>query len=756
MASIKLAANVKKVIDRGAEIAGQMKSELFTTDHIFLALCEDEEFVGMLNDFCTNGEFDINKYKDDLTTYIRENIDECDHEPFEAESIVAMLGMAVMRAGSSGRDIVEMSHLIAALNDMRESEAIYLLDKMGVDFNNILYEYAHQHDDEEEDEGPSNPFMMGGAMPKQKADWKKYVVNLNKEVEEHPEPFVGRDEEIARTCQILCRKTKNNPVHIGEPGVGKTAITLGLARKINAGEVPEKLKGATLYSLDLGGAIAGAKYRGEFEERIKAVLKGVEKEKNPIIYIDEIHNLVGAGSASGSMDAANLLKPYLTKGTIKFIGATTRDEYIKYFEKDKALARRFQAVNVEEPSEDEAVKILEGIKDYYEEYHGVEYTEDALEYAVKLSSKYINDRYLPDKAIDIIDEAGASINSAGSANRIVDKKKIEEIISKICKIPTETVATDEISKLATLDKDLKSNVFGQDEAADSISMAVRLSRAGLSDETKPIASFLFVGPTGVGKTEEAKTLAKVLGVELIRFDMSEYMEKHSVSKLIGAPAGYVGYEESGALTDAVRKNPNCVLLFDEIEKAHPAVFNILLQVLDYGTLTDNKGRKTDFRNAVIIMTSNAGASSVGKKGIGFNATTVDEGAMMEAVKSTFSPEFRNRLSKIVVFNALSVDMAKLIANKELNNLKTKLAAKGINAKFTDDVVNYIVKKGFTDEYGAREITRVVDNDIKPVFMNEILFGKLAKGGNCTVIYSEKKGFSIVVRHPAVKAEVVEA
>lgn len=756
MASIKLAANVKKVIDRGAEIAGQMKSELFTTDHIFLALCEDEEFVGMLNDFCTNGEFDINKYKDDLTTYIRENIDECDHEPFEAESIVAMLGMAVMRAGSSGRDLVEMSHLIAALNDMRESEAIYLLDKMGVDFNNILYEYAHQHDDEEEDEGPSNPFMMGGVMPKQKTDWKKYVVNLNKEVEEHPEPFVGREEEIARTCQILCRKTKNNPVHIGEPGVGKTAITLGLARKINAGEVPEKLKGATLYSLDLGGAIAGAKYRGEFEERIKAVLKGVEKEKNPIIYIDEIHNLVGAGSASGSMDAANLLKPYLTKGTIKFIGATTRDEYIKYFEKDKALARRFQAVNVEEPSEDEAVKILEGIKDYYEEYHGVEYTEDALEYAVKLSSKYINDRYLPDKAIDIIDEAGASINSAGSANRTVDKKKIEEIISKICKIPTETVATDEISKLATLDKDLKSNVFGQDEAADSISMAVRLSRAGLSDETKPIASFLFVGPTGVGKTEEAKTLAKVLGVELIRFDMSEYMEKHSVSKLIGAPAGYVGYEESGALTDAVRKNPNCVLLFDEIEKAHPAVFNILLQVLDYGTLTDNKGRKTDFRNAVIIMTSNAGASSVGKKGIGFNATTVDEGAMMEAVKSTFSPEFRNRLSKIVVFNALSVDMAKLIANKELNNLKTKLAAKGINAKFTDDVVNYIVKKGFTDEYGAREITRVVDNDIKPVFMNEILFGKLAKGGNCTVIYSEKKGFSVVVRHPAVKAEVVEA
>ena len=399
---------------------------------------------------------------------------------------------------------------------------------------------------------------------------------------------------------------------------------------------------------------------------------------------------------------------------------------------------------------------MEGVKDYYEEYHGVTYTQDAIEAAVNLSAKHINDRYLPDKAIDIIDEAGAEINSKGISDTVITKANVEKIIAKICKIPTETVAVDEISKLANLEKELKANVFGQDQAADAISMAVKLSRAALADETKPIASFLFVGPTGVGKTEEAKVLAKTLGVELVRFDMSEYMEKHSVSKLIGAPAGYVGYEESGALTDAIRKTPNCVLLFDEIEKAHPAVFNILLQVLDYGTLTDNKGRKADFRNCVIIMTSNAGAAEASKPGLGFMAKATNDKAMDDAVKSTFSPEFRNRLSGVIMFNGLNVDMAKLIANKELNILKNKLAVKGINAKFTDDVVQYVVDKGFTNEYGAREISRVVNSDIKPVFMNEILFGKLSKGGNCTVTYSEKKGFNIVIRHSAVKPEPVEA
>ena len=758
--AMRLSENVKHAFDRGADIAKEMKSEFYVLEHLFLALCEDPEFIGVLQDYSVN----VEEYKAELKAYIKDNLETSENEPFESESISMTLTNSIIRAMSAGREVVEMVHLLASINDLPESQALYILEKMGLNFNDIIYEYAHSEkedveDEEEDDEHPGmmgGPFIMGG-MPKPKKDaWKKYVVDITKEVEEHPEPFVGREEEIARTCQILCRKTKNNPVHIGEPGVGKTAITMGLARMINKGEVPEKLKGATLYSLDLGSAIAGSKYRGDFEERIKAVLKGVEKEKNPILYIDEIHNLVGAGSAGGSMDAANLLKPYLTKGTIKFIGATTREEYIKYFEKDKALARRFQAVNVEEPSVEDAIKIMEGVKDYYEEYHGVTYTQDAIEAAVNLSAKHINDRYLPDKAIDIIDEAGAEINSKGISDTVITKANVEKIIAKICKIPTETVAVDEISKLANLEKELKANVFGQDQAADAISMAVKLSRAGLADETKPIASFLFVGPTGVGKTEEAKVLAKTLGVELVRFDMSEYMEKHSVSKLIGAPAGYVGYEESGALTDAIRKTPNCVLLFDEIEKAHPAVFNILLQVLDYGTLTDNKGRKADFRNCVIIMTSNAGAAEASKPGLGFMAKATNDKAMDDAVKSTFSPEFRNRLSGVIIFNGLNVDMAKLIANKELNILKNKLAVKGINAKFTDDVVQYVVDKGFTNEYGAREISRVVNSDIKPVFMNEILFGKLSKGGNCTVTYSEKKGFNIVIRHSAVKPEPVEA
>ena len=758
--AMRLSENVKHAFDRGADIAKEMKSEFYVLEHLFLALCEDPEFIGVLQDYSVN----VEEYKAELKAYIKDNLETSENEPFESESISMTLTNSIIRAMSAGREVVEMVHLLASINDLPESQALYILEKMGLNFNDIIYEYAHSEkedveDEEEDDEHPGmmgGPFIMGG-MPKPKKDaWKKYVVDITKEVEEHPEPFVGREEEIARTCQILCRKTKNNPVHIGEPGVGKTAITMGLARMINKGEVPEKLKGATLYSLDLGSAIAGSKYRGDFEERIKAVFKGVEKEKNPILYIDEIHNLVGAGSAGGSMDAANLLKPYLTKGTIKFIGATTREEYIKYFEKDKALARRFQAVNVEEPSVEDAIKIMEGVKDYYEEYHGVTYTQDAIEAAVNLSAKHINDRYLPDKAIDIIDEAGAEINSKGISDTVITKANVEKIIAKICKIPTETVAVDEISKLANLEKELKANVFGQDQAADAISMAVKLSRAGLADETKPIASFLFVGPTGVGKTEEAKVLAKTLGVELVRFDMSEYMEKHSVSKLIGAPAGYVGYEESGALTDAIRKTPNCVLLFDEIEKAHPAVFNILLQVLDYGTLTDNKGRKADFRNCVIIMTSNAGAAEASKPGLGFMAKATNDKAMDDAVKSTFSPEFRNRLSGVIMFNGLNVDMAKLIANKELNILKNKLAVKGINAKFTDDVVQYVVDKGFTNEYGAREISRVVNSDIKPVFMNEILFGKLSKGGNCTVTYSEKKGFNIVIRHSAVKPEPVEA
>lgn len=756
---------LKEHLDRARQIASEMKSEYFTPEHVFLAFCEDEEFKGVLNDLGVN----ISRYTEELKGYLIDNFGSDSTGVIYSDSLHAVQANAMLYAMGSGNNECGIKHFLKAVDDLPESMAIYCLQEQGVDYSNIIYFYSHMEeemedegaDDEDDEESEGFPFsaLFGGAPKKNKSEWKKYVVNLSEEVKEHAEPFVGREEEIARTCQILCRKTKNNPVHIGEPGVGKTAITMGLARMINDGNVPEKIKGSTLYSLDLGGAIAGTKYRGEFEARLKAVLKGLEKTEKPILYIDEIHTIVGAGSASGSMDAANLLKPYLTKGTIKFIGATTRDEYIKYFEKDKALARRFQAVSIEEPSIEDAKVILNGIKSYYEEYHGVTYTEEAVDRAVELSAKYIKDRYLPDKAIDIIDEAGAEINSRGLEDKVVGVNNIERVISKICKIPTETVASDEISKLAVVEERLKANVFGQDHAAENIARAIKMSRAGLSDETKPIASFLFVGPTGVGKTEEAKTLANVLGVELIRFDMSEYMEKHTVSKLIGAPAGYVGYEESGALTDAVRKNPNCVLLFDEIEKAHPAVFDVLLQVLDYGTLTDNKGRKADFRNAIIIMTSNAGASELGKRGIGFNASSTNSGAMMEAVKTTFRPEFRNRLSKVIEFNGLNKDMAKLIVQKELKLLKNKLANKNVRAEFTDDVVEYVIDKGYSPEFGAREISRVVDQDIKPVFVDEILFGKLSKGGYCSLVYSEKNGFKIMVKRSSSKKaekETVEA
>lgn len=751
---------IQEFIERAHQIAIERKSCFVTIEHLFLAMLEDEEFVGVLRDYSV----DVEKFKDELDKYLLDNIelDKDDMEaPMDAESFGSVMALSAVFALSSHRTEVTMVHLLRAIASLKECMPIYLLGEET--FLQVMNEYAHENnfedeeesidsedeDTEEENAAMGNPFIMGG--PRQKTNsnaWKKYCVNLNDKVKELSEPLIGRQYEIGRTCEILCRKQKNNPVHVGDPGVGKTAITMGLAAMINEGNVPEKLKDATVYELDLGGAIAGSKYRGEFEERLKSVLKGVAKDPNPILYIDEIHNLVGAGASSGSMDAANLLKPYLISGKIKFIGATTRDEYQKYLEKDKALARRFQAINVDEPSRDEAVEILNGLKPYYEDFHHVKYDDAAIALAVDLSIKHIHDRFLPDKAIDIIDEAGAAASCKGEDNAIISKAEIEAVVSKTCKIPLQSVASDELTRLQNLEKSLKAEVFGQDEAAESVSMAVKMSRAGLTDENKPIASFLFVGPTGVGKTEEAKVLAKNLGVELIRFDMSEYMEKHSVAKMIGAPAGYVGYEEAGALTDAVRKNPSCVLLFDEIEKAHPDVFNILLQVLDYGTLTDNKGRKADFRNCVIIMTSNAGASMAAKSGIGF-IPGKSESKIMEAVEKTFSPEFRNRLSRIIVFNSMTKDMAKLIANKELNILKKKLANKNIVMNYGDDVIDKVATDGYTEEYGAREIARVVDR-IRPLFMNEILFGELKNGGKCTLVYSEKDGMKVVVRHPVKK------
>ena len=535
---------------------------------------------------------------------------------------------------------------------------------------------------------------------------------------------------------ILFRRNKNNPIHIGESGVGKTAITLGLAKLIVDGNVPDKLKDSKIFSLDIGSVIAGTKYRGDFEERIKKILDLISKIKNPIVYIDEIHSIVGAGALNGgALDASNLLKPYLTDGKIKFIGATTFDEYKKHFEKDKALSRRFQTIDVKQPSIKEAIEILNGIRTSYEEYHNVEYTDEAIKSSVILSDKFIKDKFLPDKAIDIIDEAGAyARNTIESTDEkiTVDEKIIESVISKVCSIPKQSVETNEINSLEHLEENLKTRIFNQDIAIEEIVRCIKMSRAGLTDDEKPIASMLFVGPTGVGKTEIAKTLASSLGIELVRFDMSEYTEKHAAAKLIGSPPGYVGYEEGGLLTDTIRKTPHCVLLLDEVEKAHEDIVSVLLQVMDYATLTDNKGRKADFKNTIIIMTSNAGAKNIGKQLIGFGNREVKGEAIMEEVKRYFTPEFRNRLDKIVVFNHINDKMAVDIATKQLNDFKIKLAAKKIEIEFSQKCIERVAKIGTSHEFGAREISRVINGQIKNILVDEILFGKLKDGGKCSI------------------------
>ena len=564
-------------------------------------------------------------------------------------------------------------------------------------------------------------------------------------------PIIGRKNEIERTIQILSRATKNNPIHVGEPGVGKTAIVEGLTQMIDDGNVPDSLKNSKIYSLTVGDLLAGTMYRGEMEGKLKKLLTTMEKEENPILYIDEIHNIVGAGgSSNGGADISNLLKPYLTNGKIKFIGATTEEEYKKIFSKDKALARRFQRVTVTEPSIDETIEILEGLKDYYETFHKIVYKDDALRAAVELSAKYVNDRFLPDKAIDLIDEAGAYLNTYGKGN-VVDKSLIEDVLSKTCNIPKATVETDEIAKLKVLDKKIKDNLYGQDQAVDEIVKSIKISRAGLLDDNKPIASLLMVGPTGVGKTELAKTLANTLGIEFVKFDMSEYMDKTSVNKLIGASSGYVGYEEGGMLVDAIRKNPHCVLLLDEIEKAHPDVFNILLQVMDDAVLTDNQGRKADFKNVIILMTSNAGATEVGKPSIGFEAKDMNVSAMNDAVNKIFSPEFRNRLSGTIVFNPMDKNMATLIAKKQLKIMESKMPQ--VSLKYEKSVMDYIIKKGLDDkQYGGRAIKRVIENELKPLFVDEILFGKLKNGGSCKVEMKDDK-FHLSCRAPFKKKTV---
>lgn len=575
------------------------------------------------------------------------------------------------------------------------------------------------------EEETGNPEAMGGF-------WRRYAVCLNEELD-RINPLVGREEELERTMQVLCRKDKNNPLHIGEPGVGKTAIAYGLARLLKEGRVPKPLTGARIFSLDLGSLLAGTQYRGDFEKRFKGVMDSIAKEENPIVYIDEIHNIVGAGAVNGgTFDVSNMLKPYLAEGHVRFIGATTYEEYKKHFEKNKGLVRRFQNIPIQEPSVADTVRILEGLKKNYEEFHGVIYEEGVPEYAAEMSAKYINERRLPDKAIDLMDEAGAwrRLHPLEQGEQRVGRELVDEILRAVCHIPKQTVERDETEALGTLESRLLGRVFGQDEAVTQVVNSVKFSRAGLLEEGKPLASLLFVGPTGVGKTEVAKSLAEELGVRLIRFDMSEYGEKHAVAKLIGAPAGYVGYEEGGLLTEEIRKSPHGVLLLDEIEKAHADIYNILLQVMDYATLTDNQGRKADFRNVILIMTSNAGASRIGKPGIGFQGRDVKADVVLEEVKRIFQPEFRNRLNRIVVFNGMDGAMAERIVERKLGQLGEMLLRKKVELEVDKEAADLVKKKGVSAEFGARQIERVIQSEIKPLLVDEILFGKLKGGGRC--------------------------
>ena len=593
--------------------------------------------------------------------------------------------------------------------------------------------YDDDEDDGIEDDEYDDPegWQTGKRHP---SDWHKLVTCISDKVDQH-NPLIGREKELDRTIQVLCRAEKNNPLHVGEPGVGKTALVFGLAKLINENQVPDRLKGARIYGMDIGQMLAGSQYRGDFEKRIKMVMDGAAKEGNVIIYIDEIHNMIGAGRGSdGGPDASNMLKQYLEAGDIRFIGSTTYEEYNRYMAKSKGIVRRFQQIDIKEPSVDEAIKILEGLQHKYNIYHGVTYRKDALEYAVRASDKYISNRFLPDKAIDLMDEAGAylEVHPANRQRSYVTKAVIQQILTKVCKIDAAAIKDEDNSALASLRQRMLDKIYGQDTAVDKVVEAVMMAKAGLIDDDKPMASLLFVGPTGVGKTEVARVLARELGIELVRFDMSEYTEKHAVAKLIGSPAGYVGYEDGGQLTDAIRKTPNCVLLLDEIEKAHRDIYNILLQVMDYARLTDNKGQKADFRNVILIMTSNAGAQYASQVNIGFAGNVSRGQAMLAQVKKTFRPEFINRLSDTVVFHDMDRHMAELILDKKLAQLADKLSAKGVSIELTSQAREQLLKWGFTKEYGAREMDRVIGNRLKPVLMKALLFGKLKKGGKAVV------------------------
>ncbi|HRW73328.1 ATP-dependent Clp protease ATP-binding subunit ClpA [Ottowia sp.] len=730
--------------------ARQQRHEFITVEHLLLALLDNPSAAEVLNACAANIE-DLRK---SLTNFIKDNTPQVagegdvDTQPTLGFQRVIQRAIMHVQSTGNGKKEVTGANVLVAIFGEKDSHAVYYLHQQGVTRLDVVNFIAHGIKKSDPPETPksgepssSGEAEEGGNEKNEKASpLEQFTVNLNQNAKEGKiDPLIGREYEVERTIQILCRRRKNNPLLVGEAGVGKTAIAEGLAWRITEGAVPEVLEDAVVYALDMGALLAGTKYRGDFEQRLKGVLKALKDKPHAILFIDEIHTLIGAGAASGgTLDASNLLKPALSSGQLKCIGATTFTEYRGIFEKDAALSRRFQKVDVVEPTVPETVDILKGLKSRFEEHHSVKYALAALQAAAELSAKYITDRHLPDKAIDVIDEAGAAqrIMAASKRKKTIGKHEIEEIVAKIARIPPASVSNDDRSKLQTLERDLKSVVFGQDKALEVLSAAVKMARSGLGKGDKPIGSFLFSGPTGVGKTEAAKQLAYIMGVDLIRFDMSEYMERHAVSRLIGAPPGYVGFDQGGLLTEAISKKPHCVLLLDEIEKAHPDIFNVLLQVMDHGTLTDNNGRKADFRNVIIIMTTNAGAETMNKATIGFTNPR-QAGDELADIKRLFTPEFRNRLDAIVSFKPLDEQIILRVVDKFLLQLEQQLAEKKVEVTFTDKLRKMLAKKGFDPLMGARPMQRLIQDTIRKALADELLFGRLTEGGRLETDLDDK-------------------
>jgi len=749
-----LSKNLEESLHRALDLANERSHEYATLEHLLYALTTDQDAIAVMR-AC---DVDVERLRGDLAGYIDNDLMNLiggqEEEAKPTAGFQRVVQRAVIHVQSSGRAEVTGANVLVALFSERESHAVYFLQEQEMSrfdaVNYISHGIAKVH-------GQTEAPRVDGAEEDAKQDTVNksgnealdaYCVDLNKKATAGKiDPLIGREFEVERTIQILCRRTKNNPLYVGDPGVGKTAIAEGLAKRIVDGQVPEVLQNAQIFSLDMGSLLAGTRYRGDFEERLKAVVSELERNPDAVLFIDEIHTVIGAGATSGgAMDASNLLKPALQSGALRCIGSTTYKEFRTHFEKDRALVRRFQKIDVKEPSIEDSIKILKGLKPYYEEHHKVRFTAEALKTAVELSAKYIGDRKLPDKAIDVIDEVGAAqmLVAPSKRRKTIGVKEVEEIVAKIARIPPKSVSTDDRTVLKNLERDLKTVVFGQDDAITSLSTAIKLSRAGLREPEKPIGNYLFSGPTGVGKTEVARQLANALGIELTRFDMSEYMERHSISRLIGAPPGYVGFDQGGLLTDAVDQNPHCVLLLDEIEKAHPDLFNVLLQVMDHGKLTDHNGKNVDFRNVILIMTTNAGASDLAKEAVGFMRTE-REGDDSEAINRMFTPEFRNRLDAIIPFRNLTPETISRVVEKFIMQLEVQLSDRGVTIELSDAARNWLGEKGYDRLYGARPLARIIQEHVKKPLAEELLFGKLVKGGLVQV--DLKKDDSLTFSYP---------